>query len=75
MSTVSSFVGRSVDGAYIVIVKMFLSALGGPLFWFGFTFATIFECSIEMLQPWLLGAWATQYETHKPEDVNVPLYV
>lgn len=55
-------------------VKMFLGALGGPWFWFCFTFATVFECTVEMLQPWLLGLWATQYETHKPEDVNVPLY-
>ncbi|EIM80365.1 uncharacterized protein STEHIDRAFT_162782 [Stereum hirsutum FP-91666 SS1] len=56
-------------------VKMFLGALGGPGFWIGFTLASFFECSIESVQPWLLGLWATQYETHKPEDVNVPFYL
>lgn len=66
---------RLVDEASIVLVKMFLCALGGPWFWFVFTFAAVFECSVEVMQPWLLGAWATQYETHKPEDVDVPLYV
>ena len=60
---------------FFFAVKMFLGALGGPGFWIGFTLATFFECGIEVLQPWLLGQWATQYETHKPEDVNVPLYV
>lgn len=66
---------RQVLNGMVTVVKMFLSALGGPGFWIGFTLASFFECSIESVQPWLLGLWATQYETHKSEDVNVPLYV
>lgn len=57
-------------------VLMYLQALGGryPLFfWFGFVTATWFECGVELFQPWILGAWATEYETKPPEDVNVGL--
>ncbi|KAG6877093.1 hypothetical protein C0993_010329 [Termitomyces sp. T159_Od127] len=58
-------------------VKMYLVALGGKywmVFWPAFTIATVFECSIEVLQPWLLGAWATEYTIHpNPEDVDVTL--
>ncbi|KAG6830884.1 hypothetical protein H0H87_006879 [Tephrocybe sp. NHM501043] len=59
-------------------VKMYLIALGGKywiLFWTAFTMATVFECAIEVLQPWLLGAWATQYSIHPPEEVNVTFYL
>lgn len=55
---------------------MYLVALGGKywvFFWTAFTTATVFECGIEILQPWLLGAWATEYSTHLPEEVNVTL--
>ena len=27
------------------------------------------------VQAWFLGYWATQYEIHPPEEVNVALYV
>ncbi|KAG6849488.1 hypothetical protein H0H93_008015 [Arthromyces matolae] len=59
-------------------LKMYLVALGGKhwmLFWFAFTTATVFECSVEVLQPWLLGAWATEYSIHPPEEVNVTFYL
>lgn len=52
---------------------MYLVALGGPLFWALFVLAIFFECTIEVLQPWILGQWANQYLTHRPEDVNVLL--
>lgn len=57
----------------ILKVKMYIEALGGPMFWSLFALATIFECIIEVLQPWILGQWANQYLTHRPEDVNVTL--
>ncbi|KAF8956143.1 P-loop containing nucleoside triphosphate hydrolase protein [Flammula alnicola] len=59
-------------------IKMYLVALGGRhwvFFWTAFTTATVFECSVEVLQPWLLGAWATQYDEHPPEEVNVAFYL
>ncbi|KAH0581470.1 hypothetical protein H2248_012549 [Termitomyces sp. 'cryptogamus'] len=60
-------------------VKMYLVALGGRywmIFWPAFTFATVFECGIEVLQPWLLGAWATEYTIHPdPADVDVTFYL
>ncbi|KAG6888553.1 hypothetical protein C0995_007425 [Termitomyces sp. Mi166 len=59
-------------------VKMYLVALGGKywmVFWPMFTAATVFECTIEILQPWLLGAWATEYSIHPPEEVNVTFYL
>ncbi|KDR82057.1 hypothetical protein GALMADRAFT_240518 [Galerina marginata CBS 339.88] len=59
-------------------VKMYLVALGGRhwiFFWTAFTTATLFECSVEVLQPWILGAWATQYDEHPPEEVNVMFYL
>ncbi|KAF9469423.1 P-loop containing nucleoside triphosphate hydrolase protein [Collybia nuda] len=59
-------------------IKMYLVALGGDhwiLFWFVFSTATFFECAIEILQPWLLGAWATQYQELPPEEVNVSFYL
>lgn len=57
----------------ILTVKMYVEALGGPIFWPIFVVATFFECIIEVLQPWILGQWANQYLSHRPEDVNVPL--
>ncbi|KAF8068839.1 P-loop containing nucleoside triphosphate hydrolase protein [Lyophyllum atratum] len=59
-------------------IKMYLVALGGRhwmFFWTAFTTATFFECTVEVLQPWLLGAWATQYAEHPPEEVNVTFYL
>lgn len=52
---------------------MYIEALGGPIFWSLFLLATVFECTIEVLQPWILGQWANQYLSHRPEDVNVTL--
>ncbi|KAG5333486.1 hypothetical protein C0989_005688 [Termitomyces sp. Mn162] len=61
----------------LIAVKMYLVALGGRyrmIFWPAFTFAMVFECGIEVLQPWLLGAWATEYTIHPdPADVDVTL--
>ncbi|KAG6906812.1 hypothetical protein DXG01_011996 [Tephrocybe rancida] len=59
-------------------VKMYLIAFGGRswiFFWGAFTTTTVFECAVEVLQPWLLGAWATEYSIHPPEEVNVPFYL
>ncbi|GLB42122.1 putative P-loop containing nucleoside triphosphate hydrolase protein [Lyophyllum shimeji] len=59
-------------------VKMYLIALGGRhwmFFWTAFISATYFECGIEVLQPWLLGQWATQYAEHPPEEVDVAFYL
>ncbi|KAH0582357.1 hypothetical protein H2248_010303 [Termitomyces sp. 'cryptogamus'] len=58
-------------------VKMYLVTLGGRywmIFQPAFTFATVFKCGIEVLQPWLLGAWATEYSIHlDPADMDVTL--
>ncbi|KIJ48474.1 hypothetical protein M422DRAFT_247819 [Sphaerobolus stellatus SS14] len=59
-------------------LKMYFAAFGGrwpTLFWVAFWFATFFECIVEVFQPWFLGQWATQYEDHTPEEVNVPFYL
>jgi hypothetical protein len=56
---------------------MYLSALGGRhpvFFWTGFIAATYFECFVEILQPWILGEWATQYDKLPASEVNVALY-
>lgn len=54
-------------------VKMYIAALGGPIFWALFISSTIFEGSIELFQPWILGQWAKQYLDHSAGDVNAPL--
>lgn len=45
----------SVAGAYtwltILTVKMYIEALGGPIFWPIFVLATFFKCTIEVPQP------------------------
>lgn len=55
-------------------VKLFLSGLGGehPLFfsllWLvGLTTSQV----ISVLQPWYLGVWGSQYETHAPSEVRL----
>ncbi|KAG5350272.1 hypothetical protein C0989_011828 [Termitomyces sp. Mn162] len=61
----------------LITVKMYLVTLGGRywmIFQPAFTFATVFKCGIEVLQPWLLGAWATEYSIHlDPADMDVTL--
>lgn len=57
---------------------MYFAALGGEhwiLFWYALITAIFFASILEALQPWLLGVWATQYEEHPPEEVNVALSV
>src|ERR1700753_2160252 len=60
------------------LVAMYISALGGKypsVFWIGFCSATFFECFVELLQPWILGAWATEYRERPASEVNVALLV
>ncbi|PPQ77068.1 hypothetical protein CVT25_014881 [Psilocybe cyanescens] len=59
-------------------VKLFLSGLGGehPLFfsllWLvGLTTSQV----ISVLQPWYLGVWGSQYETHAPSEVRLSYYL
>ncbi|KIJ23038.1 hypothetical protein M422DRAFT_105687, partial [Sphaerobolus stellatus SS14] len=59
-------------------LKMYFAAFEGrwpTLFWSAIWSATFFECIVEVFRPWFLGQWATQYEDHTPEEVNVPYYV
>ncbi|KAF9469432.1 hypothetical protein BDZ94DRAFT_1303901 [Collybia nuda] len=59
-------------------VKLYFVSLGGRhwiLFWTLFTTAAFFERIVEVLQPWLLGDWATQYEEHSADKVNVSFYL
>ncbi|KAG6813437.1 hypothetical protein H0H92_011134 [Tricholoma furcatifolium] len=59
-------------------LKMYLSALGGShraTFWTIFTTAIILECLFDVLQPWLLGAWASEYSRYPAEEVNVSFYL
>lgn len=61
-----------------VSLKMYFKAFGGrwpTLFWVAFWSATFFECSVELFQPWFLGQWAAQYETHPSEEVDVFYYL
>ena len=59
-------------------MMLFLKGLGGdkPIF-----FMTAWMAGIalmhggSMLGVWFLGYWGSQYETHKPEEVHVNLYV
>lgn len=59
-------------------VKMYFVALGGRhwfWFWFWLITAIFFASFLGAVQTWLLGAWATQYQNHPVEEVNVGLLV
>ncbi|KAG6899540.1 hypothetical protein C0993_009321 [Termitomyces sp. T159_Od127] len=59
-------------------LKMYLFALGGKhwaFFWIIFTVTIILECVFDVLQPWLLGIWASEYSRHPPEEINTSFYL
>ncbi|KAF9462732.1 P-loop containing nucleoside triphosphate hydrolase protein [Collybia nuda] len=57
---------------------MYFVALGGRhwiLFWCFLITAMFLASALETLQPWLLGAWATEYQERPAEEVNVAFYL
>jgi len=65
--------GRVSRRAY----KLFFSGLGGDhpfIFHTLWIFAFLLSDSIKASQTWFLGVWGSQYETHDPSEVSVPLY-
>lgn len=57
--------------ADIDAVKLYLSNLGGPFFWFIFVGGVAFTDLTMVLQAWFLGFWASQYQHHDPSEINV----
>ncbi|KAG6872989.1 hypothetical protein C0995_004365 [Termitomyces sp. Mi166 len=58
--------------------KMYLFALGGKhwvFFWTIFTVTIVLECVFDVLQPWILGAWASEYSRHPLEEINTAFYL
>ncbi|KAH9480813.1 ATP-binding cassette transporter abc4 [Psilocybe cubensis] len=59
-------------------ISLFLSGLGGdhPIF-----FALLWIASLAasqgfyLLQPWYLGVWGSQYETHAPSEIHLSYYL
>ncbi|KNZ71686.1 ATP-binding cassette transporter abc4 [Termitomyces sp. J132] len=59
-------------------LKIYLFALGGKhwaLFWTVFTVTIVLECVFDVLQPWLLGAWASEYSRRPLEEINTSFYL
>ncbi|KAL5534538.1 hypothetical protein ACEPAG_1001 [Sanghuangporus baumii] len=56
-------------------VKLYLSNLGGPLFWFCFLSSIFVVDLANVIQTWYLGYWAAQYEKHDPSEVSVPYHL
>ncbi|KAJ6468064.1 P-loop containing nucleoside triphosphate hydrolase protein [Mycena vitilis] len=59
-------------------VKMYFFAVGGkyPLFFFTFFLGTLLLQQVfGVLRTWILGYWATQYDQHPAEDVNVVFFL
>lgn len=57
-------------------MKLILLGLGGdhPIFFFvAIYLALISQCLFHAGQPWFLGIWGAQYETHRPSEVSLPL--
>jgi hypothetical protein len=56
-------------------LKLYLSSLGGIVFWVSFVgFLFVSELTVS-LSTWFMGYWANQYEHHAPWAVPVSLYL
>ncbi|KAJ7657330.1 hypothetical protein DFH06DRAFT_1297973 [Mycena polygramma] len=74
---------KPADGKLIVAEEIQLghvgaSAVGGkfPLFFFTFFLGTLLLQQVfVVLRTWILGYWATQYDQHPAEDVNVVFFL
>ena len=57
----------------VLAVKLYLSNLGGPVFWALFLGGMLFTEFTNVFQTWFLGYWAAQYENEEPNsEVYVP---
>lgn len=59
-------------------MKLYLGGLGGHhpgLFFLAFLGGLVLTEILNVTQTWYLGYWASQYETHPAEDVNVSYYM
>ncbi|OSD04848.1 P-loop containing nucleoside triphosphate hydrolase protein [Trametes coccinea BRFM310] len=58
-------------------LKLFLGNMSNrPIpFWLIYVSGHVIRQSLANLQTWYLGYWASQYETHPPEEVSVPYYL
>lgn len=55
---------------FLIAVKSYLAALGGPVFWVAFMTATLYNQAVSIGELWFLGYWASQYED--PQVSKVP---
>ncbi|EGO28521.1 hypothetical protein SERLADRAFT_354415 [Serpula lacrymans var. lacrymans S7.9] len=58
--------------------KLYLAGMGGDypaLFWIVFLVTMTSTQFSENAQPWFLGYWASQYDSHQPSEVHVPYYL
>lgn len=50
---------------------LYLSSVGGPVFWITRIGLVLVASGFSILQPYWLGKWSTQYETHPSSEVPV----
>ncbi|KAF8157942.1 P-loop containing nucleoside triphosphate hydrolase protein [Crassisporium funariophilum] len=59
-------------------IRLFFLGMGGEhpiMFFAAWTFGIFLAEGAQTLQVWFLGVWGSQYETHAPSEVNIPLYL
>ncbi|KIM25975.1 hypothetical protein M408DRAFT_330768, partial [Serendipita vermifera MAFF 305830] len=56
-------------------LKLFLTSLGGSLFWISFLSGFLLADLLNVVQTFWLGFWASQYESHQGAEVNVMYYL
>ncbi|TCD68828.1 hypothetical protein EIP91_009695 [Steccherinum ochraceum] len=60
-------------------LKLYFTSLPGSsnpvIFWLAFTVVILASKILSQLDVWVLGLWASQYETHDPSSVPVPYYL
>ncbi|KAI0768310.1 P-loop containing nucleoside triphosphate hydrolase protein [Trametes elegans] len=58
-------------------MKLFISNMSKrpALFWIVYVSGNFVRHLISSVQPWWLGYWAAQYESHPTEEVSVPYYL
>ncbi|GJJ15115.1 hypothetical protein Clacol_009390 [Clathrus columnatus] len=56
-------------------LKLYYLNMGGALFWFAFVFGMLAVKSLYVVESWVLGQWAAQYESRSPESVSSRFYL
>lgn len=55
------------------LAKLYLTSLGGPLFWLFIGPALVTMSMIPVLENWFLGYWSSQYDLHPETKPPVKL--